>query len=279
MTKKICALTMVRNDEFFLRKWVDYYGSQFGSENLRIYFDGEDQVVPDFCDGIPTMIRHREPGKVARADRGRINFLSSEAESLFAEGYDLVVGTDVDEFLVIDPNAGISLSDYLSRMNIKTSVSPLGIDVGQVIGEEPHIDADKKFLYQRSRAVASSRYTKSSVIARPVKWGSGFHRVRGHNFHISHCLYLFHFGGFDRDMIERKLADSDLQKKGWVRHLKKRLRTSIIVSSRKAREWDKTMSWVRRLQQWIRPIYAWNKPWNPRPPIVVEIPPRFRDVL
>ena len=37
--KKICAITMVRNDEFYLRKWVEYYGAQLGRENLRVFFD------------------------------------------------------------------------------------------------------------------------------------------------------------------------------------------------------------------------------------------------
>ena len=32
--KKIAALTMVRNDDFYLRKWVEYYGAQLGKENL-----------------------------------------------------------------------------------------------------------------------------------------------------------------------------------------------------------------------------------------------------
>ena len=51
MDKKICVLTMVRNDDFILCKWVDYYGRELGKENLYIYFDGEDQIIPDFCDG------------------------------------------------------------------------------------------------------------------------------------------------------------------------------------------------------------------------------------
>ena len=34
MMKHIAALTMVRNDEFFLRKWVEYYGRELGRENL-----------------------------------------------------------------------------------------------------------------------------------------------------------------------------------------------------------------------------------------------------
>ena len=31
---------MLRNDNFFLKKWVEYYGAQLGRENLRIFFYG-----------------------------------------------------------------------------------------------------------------------------------------------------------------------------------------------------------------------------------------------
>ena len=34
MDKKICVLTMLRNDDFYLKKWVEYYGAEFGRENL-----------------------------------------------------------------------------------------------------------------------------------------------------------------------------------------------------------------------------------------------------
>ena len=51
--KKIAALTMVRNDDFYLRKWVEYYGAQLGRENLYIWFDGTDQTIGDFCAGTP----------------------------------------------------------------------------------------------------------------------------------------------------------------------------------------------------------------------------------
>jgi hypothetical protein len=42
--KKIAAITMARNDDFYLRKWVAYYGAQLGKENLYIFLDGLDQV-------------------------------------------------------------------------------------------------------------------------------------------------------------------------------------------------------------------------------------------
>ena len=54
MNKRIAAITMVRNDDFFLHKWVDYYGAQLGRENLYVYFDGEDQEIPSYCEGTCT---------------------------------------------------------------------------------------------------------------------------------------------------------------------------------------------------------------------------------
>ena len=41
----IAALTMVRNDDFFLGKWIEYYGSLLGKENLFIYVDGLAQTL------------------------------------------------------------------------------------------------------------------------------------------------------------------------------------------------------------------------------------------
>ena len=277
--KKICAITMVRNDEFYLRKWVEYYGAQLGRDNLRIFFDGEDQRVPDFCEGVETMLRPREAGNVARSDKGRIDFLSSRAALLFEQGYDLVIGTDVDEFLVVDPALSLTLPTYLSQRDIKVSLSAMGVDVGQHLRLEAPIDASRQLLTQRSYAYLSSRYTKASVIAMPVRWGSGFHRVKRHNFHIAKDLYLFHLGGFDYEMMKRQLCNSDLLNAGWEKHLQRRAKTIHIVTGKKARDWAKTMPHMRFVQQWVRQLFAWNKPWNPIVKVVVLIPDRFKNVL
>ena len=43
---KIAVVSMMRNDNFFVTKWLDYYGQQFGSKNLFLILDGHDQVLP-----------------------------------------------------------------------------------------------------------------------------------------------------------------------------------------------------------------------------------------
>ena len=278
MGKKVCALTMVRNDDFFLRRWVAYYGGQLGLENLYVFFDGEDQSVPDFCDGTNVCIRPRVPGMVAAADRGRIDFLSAQA-SLLLKRYDIVIGTDVDEFLIVDPDLNESLVDFLSGLPDRISYSGLGIDVGQHLEMESEIEDGKHFLEQRHYARLSTRYSKSSAITRPVAWGSGFHRLRNRNFHIQKGLYLFHFGCVDMKMLEAKFLDSDKVAAGWSRHLKKRARTILKITAGRIRSWESWVPVARLIQNFVRPPYAWTKPAMFNMNIIVRIPDRFSTVI
>lgn len=278
MTKRICALTMVRNDDFFLKKWVEYYSAQIGAANLYVYFDGNDQVVPDFCSGVNVCVRERVPGLVAAADRGRIDFLSTQAAELL-KIYDMVIGTDVDEFLVVDPALGKTLPEFLSQLPERVSYSGLGIDVGQHLEKEAEIDGSVPFLKQRHHARLSTRYSKSTVITKPVQWGSGFHRVRNGNFKIIKDLYLFHFGCIDMKRLEAKFSDKDKIATGWERHLKKRAKTIYDVSQRPARSWESWVPKARFIQNFVRPPYAWNKPAMFNAVIIVRIPERFESIV
>lgn len=269
---------MVRNDEFFLRRWVSYYGEQLGKENLYVILDGTDQVLESNYEGVHISFYDHVVGQVAEADRGRIKILSDYAADLL-QSYDLVIGTDVDEFLVVDPALGFSLGEYLSRQKIKTSLSGLGIDVGQHLKCEAAIDENRLFLQQRRYALLSSRYTKASVLARPVAWGSGFHRVRHSNFHIAKDLFLFHFGCVDYYRIRARLEDKERIDTGWSGHLARRMRTIAIVSHSDARMWNQTVKQARCMQTIFRQIQAWNKPSMLWQKYVVEIPERFRNIV
>lgn len=270
---------MVRNDHFFLKKWVGYYSHELGRENLYVYFDGTDQQIPEFCEGINTEVVEKIGSTVRSSDKGRINFISGKAAELFGKGYDLVIGGDADEYLVADPQYGKSLKEFLSEQKIDTTISGLGLDVGQRLGEEGDLTLARPFLQQRKYAQIGTRYTKASVIGRPCRWGSGFHRVKGHNFHICKGLYMFHFGYSDMKMIEGRFSDADRVTQGWSRHMHKRSRTIRYATNLPARDFSKWTSIARRLASVVRPPYAWNKPALLGMRIIVEIPSRFRNIL
>ena len=276
---RIAAITMVRNDDFYLRKWVEYYGAQLGRENLYIYFDGLDQEIPAFCEGTHAQKLPKIGTDVVSNDKGRVKVMSAKAAELFAAGYERVIGTDCDEFLVPDPRLGKSLAQFLSEYPIRNCLSGLGLDFGQKLGEEEAIDENRPFLQQRHYAQLGTRYTKASVLARPLEWGSGFHRVEGHNFHIAKDLYLMHFGYFDEGRILSRFADSSRLEQGWERHLRKRSRTIRLVTGLPARDFTRWTAIARRLQGLLRPPYSWNKPGMLGLRIIVRIPERFQEIL
>ena len=277
--KRIAALTMVRNDDFYLEKWVEYYGGQLGKENLYIFFDGTDQKIAPFCEGTNAFLHEKIGSQVVQAEKGRLAFLSEQAAKLLAGGYDLVIGVDADEFIVVDPARGMSLEEYLSAQKIDVSLSALGLDFGQKLGEEGDITSDRPFLQQRRYAQIGTRYTKPSIVAAPCRWGSGFHRVKGHNFHIGKDLYLLHFGYFDKKRLEDRFNDKDRLSQGWGKHMKKRSRTIRLVSTRRARPFDPWVRFARICQTIVRPPYALNKPAMFELRIIVRIPERFENIV
>lgn len=270
-TKRIAAITMARNDEFFLNRWIKYYGEQIGDENLYIYLDGLDQKTPSGAGRANiTKLPHKDEAR-QRGDKTRILLLSDLAKKLFHDGYDIVIGCDCDEFLVVDPDLNMTLAEYLATKKVKTTLSGLGLDVGMDLNSETALDMDKPFLSQRGYALMSTRYTKPVVLFRPATWGSGFHSVKGHNFHIDKNLYLLHFGSVDMDMIKNKLGDRTAS---WEHHLQKRARTITIITRARNKNMPKKLA--RIMQTILRPIYDWNKPAMLGLKWVTTIPKRFQ---
>ena len=277
--KKIAVITMARNDEFFLNRWVRYYGKQFGEENLYIYLDGLDQTAPAEAGKSNIEIIEKQGIKVIDAEKRRLDFLSDRAEELFANGYELVIGCDADEFLIVEPKLGKSLAEYLSSLKIKTSVSALGLDMGQHLHNEKSLDKSAPILPQRNYALINARFTKTSIIAKPVRWGRGFHRVNGHNFKIDKHLYLLHFGNIDYDALVEKFHSQDIIARGEQAHYKRsRFRVIDSVSAGKAVDGDKVFWKARWIQTIFRKIYAWNKPTMLKMRWIVKLPERFTTI-
>ena len=271
MTKHIAAITMARNDTFFLSRWIEYYGREIDTENLYIYLDGTDQDIPENAGAAHiTKLPHTDMSRSA-GDKYRIGKMSDLANKLLKK-YDIVIGCDCDEFLIVDPALNTSLAKYLSNTEIHTTLSGLGLDVGQHLTHENPLDSSKPFLAQRAYALLSTRYTKPVVINRPVRWCSGFHSINGHNFHIDPNLYLLHFGAVDMEMLVAKAASRGPD---WVNHLKRRGNGTINDVTNRPAHGERWLKIARVMQRIFRPIYAWDKPGMLGIKRVVKIPNRF----
>ena len=278
MTKAICALTMVRNDAVFIRKWVDYYGKALGRKNLFIILDGHDQEMPENTKGVNAIFLPKVHAQLVKADRRRARVMSHFAAGLLYH-YEMVIGVDIDEFVVVDPALGQNLPEYLSKLPLRSSYSSLGMDVGQHISTESPANFSKPLLSQRKFAMLSSRYSKPSIIMKPVTWGSGMHRIKGHNFKIDPNLYLFHFGMVDKKQSETRENDADLLKAGWGKHMARRGNLLHIIEKSTPLDGDDYIPTARKLQQNRRPLYALNKPKMIKGSPVIRIPERFANTV
>lgn len=270
--KKIAAITMARNDEFFLTRWIKYYGDAIGTENLYIYLDGLDQKVPKNVGAAHIKkLPHTDMPRTI-GDKYRIGLMNKLSNELLNQ-YDIIIGCDCDEFLIVDPATKKTLAEYLSEIKIKNTVSGLGLDIGQNIRTEQTLDKRAPILSQREYALLSTRYTKPVVKTAPLDWGRGFHSISGHNFHIDKNLYLLHFGAVDMQMLVHKAAARGAD---WLAHLQRRGNGTINTVTRHKPRDQKWLHWARVIQTFARPIYAPDKPGMFGLKRVVKIPPRFK---
>lgn len=271
--KKIAAITMARNDEFFMTRWIKYYGEMIGTENLYIYLDGTDQKIPKNAGTANiTKLPHTDMTRSV-GDKYRIGLINDLAKKLL-KTYDIVIGCDCDEFLIVDPAVNKNLAEYLSELKIKNTVSGLGLDIGQNMKMEQTLDITKPILEQREYALLSTRYTKPVVKNAPLDWGSGFHSISGHNFHIDKNLYLLHFGAVDMQMLEHKAASRGPD---WLNHLRRRGNGTINAVTNLPAHDEKWMKRARIIQTFARPIYAFDKPGMFGIQRVVKIPAHFKN--
>lgn len=286
---KVACITTVRNDRIFLRKWIDYYGTNFGRQSLFVIIDGLDETIPEGFEGVNFLhLRHRDwasevsnvPMRRVVMEHHRSRAISDLARTLWRYDYDAVIATDVDEFLIADPARHGSLNDFIQAHKPRTStLSGLGLDVVQDLKTEPAIDPARPFLAQRRVAVISNAYTKPVLAFRPVTWGAGLHRVKRRNFHISQDLFMLHFGMIDYEVAMGRANDPNLISAGWGPHMQRREKLFRDVEAATPVGGEALFGWARQRMTWRRKILAWNKPARLPGPPVVTLPARFATVL
>ena len=74
--KRIAAITMARNDNFFLGRWIAYYGQNIGYENLYVLLDGKDQTPPECPESVNVEILERKAEEMTKGDRTRIALIN-----------------------------------------------------------------------------------------------------------------------------------------------------------------------------------------------------------
>ncbi|TAG30137.1 MAG: hypothetical protein EAZ40_01805 [Rhodobacterales bacterium] len=204
-TPNIAFVTMVRDDHFFLKLWVDYYARHVPRQHLFILLDGFDQTPPDFTAGCQILTLPRsEPGP--GWDTRRWKMLADFNATLLGR-FDVVVLNDVDEFIVADPASGIPLLDALARAVEVGVITPFAVDVIHRYDLCPApIDPAQPILRQRPHVRVDATYAKPCINALPVRFDTGGHCSDFPTLNLDPALYLFHFHFFDRSALKARQA-------------------------------------------------------------------------
>ncbi len=205
---RVAALTMARDEADMLPRWVDYYGRHFGLENLVVI---DDNSVDGSTENLPCA-SYRMPSPPWKSSWGvaRRKLVSGFARGLLAI-YDVVVFTDVDEFLVPDPVRYSGLVHYLSTRTDRSVIAPLGLNVLHHPRLEATFDHSRPVLQQRRFVKFAPGMCKPLIKRSPAEWSAGFHGIKK-PFAIDRDLLLLHLKYYD---VPRLAAVSEQRQSGF----------------------------------------------------------------
>ncbi|MEO8530604.1 MAG: hypothetical protein ABI459_05235 [Deltaproteobacteria bacterium] len=202
----VAVVTMVRDDIYFLKKWVSYYGDQFGRENLYIINHARELAVAEAAAGC-NLIGIPE-GDTKKFDIKRWRLLNGFVNGLLGYYSNVIVG-DVDEFVVADPAHWTSLTDCLFHHRKAQVISPFGLEVTHLPSRETG-DVTDKLLGPRRYAQIASYYAKPCILGDFTKLARGGHFAECDTLTMPKGLYLFHMRYADRtiysDTMNRRNA-------------------------------------------------------------------------
>ena len=187
-TPRVVVLTMAQNEADMLRRWVDYYSRQVGAENLVVLDDNSDDGSTD---GLSCTRLQVPPGPWKSSwAQTRLGLVNGMSRGLLA-CYDVVVFTDVDEFLVPDPARYDGLIDYLRTNQDRKIIAPLAVNVLHIPAVEPALDPGRPVLMQRRFVKFAPGMCKPLIKRVPADWTAAFHGV-AKPFEIDRDLLMLH---------------------------------------------------------------------------------------
>lgn len=208
----VAAVTMVRDDAFFLKAWLRHYGEMFGRENCYVVNHGRGAQVAALAEGCNIIGIPGDPHK--NFDVKRWGLLNNIVGGLRRYYRHVIVG-DVDELVIRDPDAGGSLMAFLETAPEGRVLTPLGLEIIHRIDVEPDPIAEH-IIGPRRHVRPAPHYSKPCIISAPVKIARGGHFTQSSKLFTPDDLYLMHLKFCDYDaysavMDHRNQVTADVQ--------------------------------------------------------------------
>jgi hypothetical protein len=211
---RAAALTMVKGDYFFLRRWLDYYGAQVGREHLYVLSHGNDPEIRRIAEGANVInIPYDETRTKFEARRWT-------AMSHFTSGllryYNWVICGDVDEMVMVDPQVAPDILTYLDAMHPRRTpavVCPLGIELIHNPTLEPDAIAEDAPILSRRRIFRlNANYSKPCITRVALTFSPGGHSCSYNDRTVDPHLYLVHLRFVSQDLTLARLESRKAMK-------------------------------------------------------------------
>jgi|GEM_PF-6248081 len=202
--KSVAILTMVYDDDIYLKIWLSYWERFVSRSSLYVLVHADYEHYEQMAAGCNT-IRIARPPMHAGSEVDRWKMLSRIASGL-TYMFDRVIYTDVDEIIALDPKVGDNpIEHILSRP--EPVISPFGLDVVDAVELAlPEIDLSRPILSQRQFIAPTPYYSKPCIISEEINWCSGGYYSDKQDIYLSDALFLFHLRLFDRRHFATRAA-------------------------------------------------------------------------
>ena len=184
----VAAVTMVRDDAFFLAAWLRHYGGLFGRENCYVINHGRGEAVAEQAAGCNVIGIPGDPHR--NFDVKRWGLLNNLVGGLRRYYRHVIVG-DVDELVVADPEFGQDLKGFLEAAPEGRILTPVGLEVVHRVDIE-EAPVETAILGPRRHVRLAPHYSKPCVISTPAKLSRGGHFAQYPKLHTPDQLYLMH---------------------------------------------------------------------------------------
>ena len=239
------AVTMVKGDYFFLRRWIDYYSAQFGLKHLYVLNHGNDPEVRRIAAGA-TVIHVPYDEYRTKVESRRWELISHFTSGLLRY-YAWVLCGDVDEFVVVDPEVAPGLLPYMTSFPERQTpavICPLGIEIvhNPVLEPEPLAD-DLPILARRRLFRLHANYSKPCIIRTPVSFSPGGHSCSHNDRTVDPHLFLVHMRFVSHDLTLARLQSRVEMKK---------LEAETLEAATPAAAAPRRATWTKDAESYLR---------------------------
>mmetsp|Transcript_22935 Transcript_22935/g.58336 ORF Transcript_22935/g.58336 Transcript_22935/m.58336 type:complete len:265 (-) Transcript_22935:274-1068(-) len=180
-SKRVAALTIVRDEPFFLPLWHRHYASAFSESDLYClhHVSSADEKSEEPFASALALFRADCVERVVNKYFDPVwlrQCVCERIQALLSGSYDAVLFAEVDELLLPAPTRG-SLIKYVEEFAASdlSAVRCIGFEMHHDLASEPPFDPTRTLLEQRSMWHRNDKYSKALLSKIPLTWSLGFH--------------------------------------------------------------------------------------------------------